>query len=265
MWLSVHYDRATPIRCVPSVAPMRNRLLQRLAPAQHNHKSDAAPQSPPRPRRSQSARARPHTPGTMRDMIEVERKFKLTPQALAALAALSPVRETRFRDVYYAPELAETDRWLRRRDGVWELKVPVGAGGSAAAATTVYREVVGAEAVWAELGRVEEREAGLVPYASLTTRRSALDCRWRGSDVTVVVDRCTSPCGGFSHGVGEIETLVADEADVARAMRVVEEVALHYGLEIDAAGFGKLPRFLQENKPELYDRLICLGVIATPA
>lgn len=138
--------------------------------------------------------------------IEVERKFESRGTADELRVAVEAcggrtVGEVRFSDAYWDTAectLTRQDTWLRRRttgaDSAWELKIPLGpdavrSGGE----RTVFREVVGADAVraalttelgldagpmsGADLAEWLARDARMAPFAEFETVRPSTHIR----------------------------------------------------------------------------------------
>lgn len=103
--------------------------------------------------------------------IEVERKYEasLDAESLAQQVVSRGGRligEVRFFDSYFDTTdctLIRSDTWLRRRNGDWELKVPVDddaqrSGGE----RTVFCEIVGSDQVWQALVRLRPTRFGAI-------------------------------------------------------------------------------------------------------
>lgn len=218
-----------------------------------------------------------------RPQLEVEYKFAVPAATRARLlaaaeAAGAEVCERTFRDEYYddgASGMTLSDRWLRRRDGRWQLKVPVGMRGGGRGGMFVYREVEEEEMVWEELGRRERRAAGLECFARLETRRTEFAVPGLGvggvEPIVVVMDCCRGFGGGgdeaFVHGVGEVEIVVRDERRVEEARRKVLRFCEENGIgggegaRGEGEGAGKVETFLRERRPVMHARLVKAGVM----
>lgn len=198
-------------------------------------------------------------------LIEVERKFTPLPSTkgklLEALRSTSTaddeltgnsvISRKHMKDMYYDDaelSLTKADKWLRRRDGEWQLKLPPqtpqtvkdglssSSGGTNVEgskngtqtpalhsnSTFVYQEVTGADNVWSTLDR-PQKESGLVPFAFMETYRTTFHFTWRGHNLQVVLDECighdpgaTTPAAK-SGGVGDTSSSLPQEPQTARA------------------------------------------------
>lgn len=189
-------------------------------------------------------------------VIEVERKFELSPSARATLLALPGVTTAHsLNDRYYCEDLALTDHWLRKRNGDWELKLPVANKQHLRAA--VYRELAGS-AVWAALSRQPPSAAEC--FAALHTERTELSLPWREFDVTVTLDDCTSP-DGFRCSVGELEILVEHDDQVDQATIALDELFDFLQVHQFADEEGKLIRYLRIHRTDMFRKLAKLGLV----
>ena len=208
--------------------------------------------------------------------IEVEKKFE-PPSDLAALghriAELggTMVGEKAFTDTYYDTAtctLTRRDTWLRSRDGAWELKVPIDTDtGRSGGERTVFREVEGTAEVNAALHKhlvteldgiqphaIEEtlNVAGVVPFAEFTTTRTkwSLDGASLDSDVA-----------SFGHAVMEIEVMVSEETEVAKAEALIANVAERIGVRPLGALGGKLETYIRRHAPAVLEALVAEGIL----
>ncbi|XP_059499917.1 thiamine-triphosphatase [Stegostoma tigrinum] len=214
--------------------------------------------------------------------IEVERKFVPregeTERKLAELGAV-PLGSARLQDQYYDTEdsrLTASDLWLRRRDGAWELKSPVGSPHGAGASTTQYRESVSepeiVSLILQALGRGATADPGpsqlehllqgegggpcLAPFASIMTHRDSYHLPGPAGGARVTIDRTD-----FGHRVAEIEVMVGTEAEVPRAQAQIQEIAAKLGIEETDSQIGKLNVYLQKFRPRHFQRLCEAGVL----
>lgn len=192
-------------------------------------------------------------------MIEVERKFRVSQETKSMLEQLSLSRNfVEFEDCYLSEELALEDMWLRQRNGIWELKVPVTSDRNRRLGATVYRELVG-PAVWHELSRVKVEAHGLLPYATIRTERTQLKCLWKTQEVEVVLDVCTSE-DGFRYSVGELELLVNRDSEVEGAANTLDQFAKSLNLQAQSDTDGKLLAYLKEKNEALYHAIALKGL-----
>lgn len=189
-------------------------------------------------------------------LIEVEKKFRVRSNARRSLLAAFPdnVRVSSFDDVYFSEELALTNRWLRKRNTQWELKVPVDTCGPRVAA--VFRELAGAQ-VWEELTKTKDFSYAMKPYARITTVRTMITLHWDQHKVNLTFDACSSPDGfGFEYAVGEVEILVQTPSEVDQAVSSLCKLLTRFELEKLDEKDGKLLAYLRNQKPDLYHRIL---------
>ncbi|KAI0563185.1 Thiamine-triphosphatase [Gracilaria domingensis] len=198
------------------------------------------------------------------DLIEVESRFRASPQAREALNMFAgDCKQVRFRDRYYCEQLALLDKWLRRREDQWELKIPVELGSRSQRGAVVYKELVGSAALQ-HIGQLGLSTSAMQVYASITTVRSiwAFESRlpWGNYQMHITADECFAD-DGFQYSIGEIEVLVARDEQVDGAAQAVEHTCRQLELEkIDNSG-GKLMRYLYENNSKLFRKLKDSGVV----
>lgn len=197
-------------------------------------------------------------------MIEVERRFSLIPSIkdrLLQKAGSSEIQVTDIYDRYHSEDLALTDRWLRQRNGDWELKVPVNLGRTLGSAT--YREFSG-DPLWKELGIAPlDMEGSLDPslacFAELRTTRTSFVLLFQGSSVNVTLDECSSP-DGFQCSVGELEILVSTEDEIDAATQILDRLFSHLAVNHLQDNEGKLIQFIRQCRPQFHKRLVQAGI-----
>lgn len=217
---------------------------------------------------------------------EIERKFALCSSTKARLLSVArrsaaKVCEESLTDLYFDDErytLTLSDRWLRQRDHVWQLKQPVTSKSFVAddkprySDTTVYEEIVGANEVRKALAwkysLEDERE--LRVFASLRTYRMFFSIPWMGFDcLHIVLDECEAVVDDqatFCHCVGEVEICEDDPSSIPRAQEAINAFCeknglLGQGQNSESPGEGKLVQYLRTCSPRHYSLLLEAGVI----
>ena len=177
--------------------------------------------------------------------IEVEHKFSVNSETRDKLVAIGAVRKGfhSFKDVYYdtpVHSLTFQDYWLRKRNGVWQLKSPLKSHPSKPL-TDQYKETETEDEILKLLQASEilSEEApsldqlvidrGLSPIAEFTTTRETWlleDPREEGmSGMNVVLDSTNS-----GYEIGEAEVMVESTALVPTAEKIVRDLAERIGV-----------------------------------
>lgn len=170
--------------------------------------------------------------------IEVERKFVIQDNTESLLAELEAtlLEEAVIKDSYYDSKdyaLILSDYWLRKRNGQWELKLPVNPGDISS--VTKYREVTHEDQILSlvvdkltimeslRFGSLESLvdEQELETFAEFITERKSYGL----PECTVVLDTTD-----FGVQVGEIEVLVASKERIPNAVATIDKMAAKLGM-----------------------------------
>ena len=195
----------------------------------------------------------PFKPVPEKPSLEVERKFIVPSDYKDRLLknGFDPVdqfRET-LNDDYFDFVVGDfplltNDHWLRKRNGDWELKYPVGSTMSTSMSendenvptTTLYHETSNHDDILSKIGVIVPEitsnqdvglnhlvdNATLKPFAQLETKRK---CYKRSSDnVNIVVD-----VTDWGYMIGEIEVMVENKDQVTAATQQIDELAKKLG------------------------------------
>lgn len=199
-------------------------------------------------------------------MIEVEKKFLLTPEQEARLLkGATFLGEKVLTDIYYDTDVfavTTKDWWLRTRNGRFELKMVVSHTGGFTG--DIYDEIEDELRIREilELARNGDllstlEAAGYRVFAKCqTTRRKYekegfhIDC-----DVAVFPDVSDS-----TYRIAEIELLVDDDSMVSGAGARIAQFAESHGLNPDSPR-GKMDEYLFRFRPEHYAALMRAGVV----
>ncbi len=189
-------------------------------------------------------------------MIEVEKKFVLSEEEIQGLVKGSRfVGEVELDDVYYdTPDFAlmKQDRYLRRRNGQFELKVSTAL--VIDAPTTHYRELTNKGEIREELGLGEGdfewmvERAGYKPIVSIKTLRK----KYKEGDFNIDIDSAD-----FGHEVAEVELMVEKEEDVQGAIGRIKQFAFSKGLWDKSEGEirGKVMEYLYRKNRAVYEEI----------
>lgn len=192
-------------------------------------------------------------------MIEVEKKFLLEnpDDERRLLDGAMFMHEGKHRDTYWDNEtytLTTKNKWLRQRDGVWELKNPDGLDamakeqlGSRYTEITAERELTTELEISAAIGMDPKKSLeenllahGYKPFCSFETTRRA----YTKNGFTIDIDHVD-----FGYTVIEIEKLVNESKDVEKIMNDIHQFGKQHGLQIVPL-YGKAMQWLQiHNKP----------------
>lgn len=202
-------------------------------------------------------------------MIEVEKRFvNLTDDNKAALTTGAELVKNKINvDTYYDKDdysLTSSDRWLRRRNDRFELKVPIGAGGTKTAITQVYRELETDPEIYEELGiprtSILEEDLAKAGFKSYMTSRTSRGS-YRNRDFNIDVDQSTYDGVDFTYNGVDIEIMVETEADIPTATQKILDFAGQCGLVIDTNPLGKNGIFIKNVRPDHYKALVEAGVL----
>ena len=193
-------------------------------------------------------------------MIEVEQKFILSDaERERLLSGARFLEERRFTDTYYDTEdyaLTTADRWLRARNGTFELKIPLEAKSNHP--TDQYREIDRESEIRAAL-RLEETgtfpealaRAGCSPCATIGTVRQ----RYEKENFMIDLDEAD-----FGYAIAEVELLVPETSGVAKGLEALKAFAERHGLVLGSVR-GKLIEYLRRERPAHYRALVEAHVI----
>lgn len=199
-------------------------------------------------------------------MIEIEKKFILTDEQQGRLldGTQSLGRKT-MKDSYYDTEnyrLTKADYWLRLRDGVFELKAPLAAGGKSTE-TNRYNEITEPDSIAVELGlpsgdlEIELSRAGIKQFITCYTVRES----YQRDEFHVDIDRVTYENSDYSYAIAEIELLIDNEQQAGEAETRILRLANDLELAVGQVIPGKVIAYLQTEAPDHYQELVLAGVI----
>ncbi|MBI3889231.1 CYTH domain-containing protein [Candidatus Saccharibacteria bacterium] len=200
-------------------------------------------------------------------MIEIEKKFLLTPQQQESLLKGSVESGVKLVTDSYLDtsdfSLTKNDLWFRERDGVFELKMPLKSGSGVA--TNRYHELTDEAAIARELGLGEVAhlnealsEAGIKKFMTCYTQRTSYEKQGFHIDVDTVTYRDSS----FAYAVAEIELLVETEEEADAAEARIITFAKQFDLIIDQVVLGKVAAFLKADDPRHYNALVAAGILS---
>ena len=231
---------------------------------------------------------------TTPDQIEVERKYAADDGVDLLRARVLGLGGTElavvtFTDTYFDTEtcdLTAHDVWLRRRDAIWEIKVPIpGDDKRSGGERSVFREVEGPKGCLVEIEKVlklEPRDSssddeiedvkssektedddllkleasmqnlGITSFATFTTNRVKLKLDGASIDIDAA---------SFGHCVVEVEVICGSVAEIAKANSLVERVAEKLRLKDVGATGGKLETYIRKNCADVLKTLVEKGII----
>jgi len=193
-------------------------------------------------------------------MIEVERKFVMNKENADSLTKNAKfLREIVFTDIYYdTPDhkLTTKDIWLRKRNGKFELKIPLGRNEQA----DQYKEIETEDEIKKELklnGKdLSEglQKNGFKEFCTCTTTRK----KYKNGQFTIDLDQVEFKKGTYC--IGEIELMVKTESEMEKALQQISKFAKSQKLTF-APVRGKVVEYLSRFNPEHYKALLNAGVI----
>src|SRR3989344_1891057 len=196
-------------------------------------------------------------------MIEIERKFILADDDKERIIKNAEfLHERTFVDTYYDKSdfvLTSQDKWLRCRNGKFELKAPLRQRTRGFA--DQYREVENEQEIKkilnlplnSSLNRSLKKN-GYVPFCVCTTTRE----KYRNAQFTIDFDTANFEC--FTYTLAEIEVMVQDEKEIGNAIKQIVNFARKQNL-ILAPTRGKIIEYLKNFKPKHYLTLVQAGIV----
>ena len=196
-------------------------------------------------------------------MIEVEKKFILNEQDKERLIKNAQfLNERAFTDIYYDTEifsLTANDKWLRSRDGRFELKLPLHKGANRLA--DQYDELEDEQKIRGALNLPSSgnfandlAKVGYSPFCTCKTTRR------KYKKEPFIIDLDTVDFQDFIYSIGEIELMVNDKSEVESAIEKIMDFAKSQNLTI-APVRGKVIEYLKRTKANHYQALIRASVV----
>lgn len=191
-------------------------------------------------------------------MIEIEKKFRLTKEVESALVEGAQfLRAKTFTDTYFDTpklKLIHSDRWLRERDGVIELKVPMHAGGGLTKDSIAqYDEITDPQKIRTLIGLKTSdnlardiAQAGYAPIATFTTKRRT----YQKGEFVVDLDDVS-----FGYTIGEIELMVKSKKEMPQARAKILAFFKKHQLTPTPVR-GKILELLARERPAPYKSLV---------
>lgn len=191
-------------------------------------------------------------------MIEIEKKFRLTKKVESALLKGATFLQAKiFTDTYFdTPKLGliHSDRWLRERDGVFELKIPMHVGGGLTKDSIAqYDEITDPKKIRSLIGLSASdniardiAQAGYAPVATFTTKRRT----FQKGEFVIDLDDVS-----FGYTIGEIELIVASKKEMPQAsVKILAFFKEHHLTPSPVRG--KILELIARERPALYKSLV---------
>lgn len=198
-------------------------------------------------------------------MIEVEKKFRLDDVGKSRLLQDAKfLGEVTISDTYYDIadyQLTRSNRWLRKRNGNFELKIPIAGDKPHSKLVTRYREIDTEADIREALGIIPRKSLGedlaadgYKSYASWVNTRK----KYSKEGFSIDVDSLD-----FGYEVVEIELMANNPAEAEEAEQKIMDFAKKHGLSTEHI-FGKNSEYLRRFRPDHFTLLIEAGVIKPP-
>src|SRR3989338_2081719 len=196
-------------------------------------------------------------------MIEVEKKFILNEHDKERLTKDAEfLNERVFTDIYYDTEifsLTTNNKWLRSREGRFELKLPLHEGVDRLA--DQYDELEDEQKIREALNLPSSgnfaddlAKVGYSPFCTCKTKRR------KYKKEPFIIDLDTVDFQDFIYSIGEIELMVNDKSEVESAIEKIMDFAKSQNLTI-APVRGKVIEYLKRTKANHYQALIRASVV----
>ena len=196
-------------------------------------------------------------------MIEVEKKFILNEQDKERLTKNAQfLNERVFTDIYYDTEifsLTTNDKWLRSREGRFELKLPLHEGVDRLA--DQYDELEDEQKIREALnlppkGKLADdlAKAGYSPFCTCKTTRR------KYKKESFIIDLDVVDFQDFTYNIGEIELMVNEKSEIGSAIEKIMDFTKSQNLTI-APVRGKVIEYLKRTKLDHYQALVLAKVV----
>jgi len=196
-------------------------------------------------------------------MLEVEKKFILSNQDKERLTKNAQfLNERVFTDIYYDTKifsLTANDKWLRSREGRFELKLPLHEGADRLA--DQYDELEDEQKIREALNLpINENltddltKAGYSPFCTCKTTRR------KYKKELFIIDLDIVNFQDFIYNIGEIELMVSEKSEIESAIEKIMDFAKSHNLTI-APVRGEIVEYLKREKPNHYQTLVKKNVI----
>lgn len=197
-------------------------------------------------------------------MIEIEKKFLFSKQQIKEIAEkFEFFGEEIIVDLYYDTkkyDLTKNDIWLRKRNGVFQLKIPVRSENDKEHFNK-YQEIEGEEKIRqifsvAPIGSFEQdiNRFGYEVFCNCKTVRK----KYKKNNISIDLDEVF--LDDFSYAIGEVEIMVEKKVDMEKAVGEIKKFAKENKLEI-APVRGKVIEYLKKKKPRHYRELLKSGTV----
>lgn len=196
-------------------------------------------------------------------MIEVEKKFILSEQDKKRLTKDAEFLSERvFTDIYYDTEkclLTSQDKWLRSREGVFELKLSLHNG--VERLTDQYDELADEQRIRQVIDLPPNKnladdliKAGYFPFCTCKTTRR----KYKKEPFIICLDIVDFQ--DFTYNIGEIELMVNDKSEIEGAIEKIMDFAKSQNITI-APVRGKIVEYLKRARPNHYQTLVKKKVV----
>ncbi|MSU55379.1 MAG: CYTH domain-containing protein [Candidatus Taylorbacteria bacterium] len=183
-------------------------------------------------------------------MIEVEKNYDISPEGKKRMIEGATLLYKKvLTDTYYDSNdysLTGRDFWLRKRNGKFELKVPLNSGKILDRVTDQYKELEADAEIARELGLPSSHDlsetiekAGFAPFGTIITTRES----YQKNDFHLDFDEID-----FGFTAFEIELMVEKIEDIPNAEKKILDFATKYN--VSATGKGKVIEFLRRYRPK---------------
>lgn len=196
-------------------------------------------------------------------MIEVEKNFIISEQYKKQLARDAEFLSERvFTDIYYDTEnflLTSQDKWLRSREGVFELKLSL--HNRVGRLADQYDELEDEQKIRQVLNLPPNKnladdliKAGYLPFCTCKTTRR------KYKKEPFIIDLDIVDFQDFTYNIGEIELMVRDKSEIEDAIEKIMNFAKDQNLTVVPVR-GKIIEYLKRAKPNHYQALVKKNVV----